>query len=135
MNIIDFESLIAAAREQEQPQRLLFVFLKASLPDDHKDEEKISFHSGQGGELEPVMCVDKTLDELGRFSDLVTESEAMAQDWQIVLVASLAGRAGVVPESKDADQPLNMMVETVKKGGDLSKYMAFGRDGIPVQFG
>lgn len=123
-----------AARQQPEPQRLLFVFLKASLPDDHKDEEKNSFISGQGGALQPVMCVDKTLEELGSFSDLAKESESVAQDWQIVLVASLSGRNGVVPDSAEAEKPLKMMMETVQQGGDLSKFMAFDSRGEPVQF-
>ncbi len=81
------------------------------------------------------MCVDKTLEELGSFSDLVEESRQMQQDWQIVLVAGLSGRDGVVPDSSEAEQPLNRMVQTVENGGDLSKYMAFDREGMPVHFG
>jgi hypothetical protein len=135
INITDYESLLLAAKNQSEPQRLLFVFLKASLPKDHKNEEAVRFHSGQGGQLQPIMCVDRTLSELGVFSDLVAESERMEQDWQIVLVACLSGRNGVVPSSDDATQPLTMMLQTVENGGDLSKYMAFNRDGTPVQFG
>jgi hypothetical protein len=134
INITDYESLLLAAKNQSEPQRLLFVFLKASLPKDHKNEEAVRFHSGQGGQLQPIMCVDRTLSELGVFSDLVAESERMEQDWQIVLVACLSGRNGVVPSSDDATQPLTMMLQTVENGGDLSKYMAFNRDGTPVQF-
>ncbi len=81
------------------------------------------------------MCVDKTLEELGSFSDLVEESRQMQQDWQIVLVAGLSGRNGSAPDSSEAEQPLNNMVQTVENGGDLSKYMAFDREGKPVNFG
>jgi hypothetical protein len=81
------------------------------------------------------MCVDKTLDALGVFPDLVGESERMEQDWQIVLVACLSGRNGAMPSSEDATQPLNMMLQAVEKGSDLSSYMTFDRDGTPVQFG
>ncbi|MCX4027482.1 ribonucleotide reductase subunit alpha [Spartinivicinus marinus] len=123
------------ARKQAEPQRLLFVFLKTFLPKDHKDDEANRFHSGQGGALQPIMCVDKTLDELGSFSDLVTESERMEQDWQIVLVASLSGRGGMAPSSDEAEQPLKMMVQTVETGGKLSNFMAFDRNGYPIQFG
>ena len=123
------------AKQQPDPQRLLFVFLKASLPEDHKAEEASRFHSGQGGILEAIMCVDKTLDELDSFSELVEESKQMEQDWQIVLVAGLAGINGVLPTSEEAEKPLKVMVETVQQGGDLTKYMAFDREGTPVQFG
>jgi len=104
------------------------------LPKDHKAEEKSSFQAGQGGALEAVMCVDKTLEELGSFADLVKESETMEQDWQIVLVASLSGRNGVVPDSKEAETALKKMMDTVQLGGNLSKFMAFERNGQPVRF-
>lgn len=81
------------------------------------------------------MCVDKTLEELGSFSDLAKESVKMEQDWQIVLVAGLSGRNGVVPDSAEAERSLKMMVKTVQNGGDLSKFMAFDRAGEPVRFG
>lgn len=135
INITNYESLLFFAKQQPEPQRLLFVFLRASLPDDHGEEDKSRFHSGQGGALQPIMCVDKTLDELSTFSNLVAEAERIEKDWQIVLVAGLAGRSGVVPSSDDADEPLKMMLHTVETGGDLSKYMAFDREGVPVQFG
>ena len=43
------------------------------------------------------MCVDKSLEELDSFSDLVNESEKMEQEWQIVLVAGLSGANGIAP--------------------------------------
>ena len=135
INITNYESLLLAAKQQAEPQRLLFVFLRTSLPENCKNEEASRFYSGQGGELEPVMCVDKTLDELGSFLELVEESNQMEQDWQLVLVAGLSGRNGLVPDSSEADQPLKVMVQTVEMGGDLSKYAAFDRKGTSVRFG
>jgi hypothetical protein len=135
MNITNFESLIAAARQQAEPQRLLFVFLAASSPKDHGVEAINRFHAGQGGELQAIMCVDKTLEELGSFTDLVEESKKMEKDWKLVLVAALSGKNGVAPSSAETEQPLKMMVQTVESGGDLSQFMAFDKDGTPVQFG
>jgi hypothetical protein len=135
INITNYESLLSVASQQPEPQRLLFVFLRASLPDDQGEEAVNRFHSGQGGALQPIMCVDKTLSELSTFSALVTESERVEKDWQIVLVAGLAGRNGVAPSSDDTEEPLKMMLHAVENGGDLSKYMAFDREGAPVQFG
>ncbi|MBV1951724.1 MAG: hypothetical protein KUG64_05970 [Cycloclasticus sp.] len=134
MNITGYESLLAAARQQTEPQQLLFVFLQASLPEDSVDEEKDRFNAGQGGALDPVMCVDKALDELGSFSDLVEESVKMGQDWQIVLVAGLSGENGVAPDPSKVESSLKMMVDSVQNGGDLSRFMSFDRDGEPVQF-
>jgi hypothetical protein len=80
------------------------------------------------------MCVDKTLEELGTFSDLVSEAGNMKQAWHIVLVACLSGRDGIMPSSDDATQPLQIMQTTVENGGDLSNYIAFDRDGTPIHF-
>lgn len=135
INITSYESLLSAANQQSEPQRLLFVFLRASLPDDHGEEDASRFHSGQGGALQPIMCVDKTLGELSTFSALVAEAERIEKDWQIILVAGLAGKNGVAPSSDDAEEPIKMMLHAVENGGDLSKYMAFDREGVPVQFG
>jgi len=134
INITNYESLLSAAKQQVEPQRLLFVFLKTSLPKDHGAEEASRFYSGEGGELEAVMCVDKTLDELRRFSDLVEESKKMEQDWHIVLVAGLSGRNGVLPNPVEAEQALKAMVQLVQTGGDLSRYIAFDRTGTPIHF-
>jgi hypothetical protein len=81
------------------------------------------------------MCVDKTLGELSTFSNLTAEAERVDKDWQIVIVAGLAGRNGIVPSSDDAEEPIKMMLHTIETGGDLSKYMAFDREGEPVKFG
>ncbi|MFZ1891856.1 MAG: ribonucleotide reductase subunit alpha [Formosimonas sp.] len=135
IEITDFESLLLAAKNQAEPQRLLFVFLKVSLPNDHNSEEAARFHARQGGQLQPIMCVDKTVGELGSFADLVAESKHMEKDWQIVLVASLSGKNGVPPSSADATQPLTKMVKEVESGAKLSNYMAFDKTGAPVQFG
>ena len=123
-----------AAKRQPEPQRFLFVFLKASLPKDYDAADEARFNQGQGGALQPLMCVDKAVDELTTFADLVEESEQMNDDWQIVLIAAMSGRAGVMPNSDEAKQPLEMMVQAVEQGGDLSRFMAFGRSGDPIQF-
>ncbi len=135
IDITDFESLLTVAGQQDEPQRLLFVFLQASLPPDSNVEQIDWFEAGEGGGLDPVMCVDKALDELSGFPELVTESERMGQDWHIVLVASLAGQNGIAPSPGQAEESLKMMVQTVQNGGDLSGFVAFKKNGDPVQFG
>ncbi|TXK94920.1 ribonucleotide reductase subunit alpha [Methylococcaceae bacterium HT1] len=134
IEITDYQSLLAVGRQQQDPQRFLFVFLQVSLPTDHDDADKQKFHSGQGGELQAIMCIDKDLAELTNFADLVTESEQMEQDWSMVLIACLSGNNGTVPGPDDAEQPLKMMVQTVQSGGDLSKYLAFDKQGDLLHF-
>lgn len=134
IEIIDYKTLLAVGRQQTEPQRFLFVFLHASLPDDSSDTHKQSFHSGQGGELKALMCVDKDLDELTDFSDLVTESKQMEQDWSMVLIACLSGHNGIPPSSSEAEEPLKMMVQAVQNGANLSKYLAFDKQGLLLNF-
>jgi len=134
IEITDYKSLLAVGKQQNDPQRFLFVFLQAFLPDDHNDTDKQRFHSGQGGELKAMMCVDKDLAELTDFADLVAESKQMEQDWSMVLIACLSGINGMTPSSEEAEQPLKTMVQTVQNGGDLSKYLAFDKQGDLLNF-
>ena len=124
---------MAVAAKQTEPQRLLFVFTRSELPEDSNVAEQQSFNAGQGGNLIPVVCVDKTLDECGDFAELVDESKNTGQDWQIVFVAALFGKMGVLPSNIDAEQPLARMIESIQQGL-IANYLAFDRDGNLVQF-
>ncbi len=132
--ITDYKSLVAVGKQQKEPQRFLFVFLQASLPDDHNDDDLQRFQSGHGGELKAIMCVDKDLAELTDFAGLVKESEQMEQDWSMVLVACLSGMNRIPPTAEEAEQSLKTMVQTVQNGGDLSKYLAFDKQGVLLHF-
>ena len=131
MNISSFDDLLSAARAQPEPQRLLFVFAQAVLPDDSTPEQRARFAAGEGGALAPLMAVDKTPDELGTFAALVEESRQFGHDWAVVFVASLPGRAGRAPTSKEADPSLNRMIESIK-AGSIGSYLPFNRRGEPV---
>ena len=131
MNISNFDDLLRAARTQPEPQRLLFVFARAVLPDDSTPEQRARFEAGEGGALAPLMAVDKTPDDLDTFAALVEESRQFGSDWAVVFVASLPGRAGRPPTSKEADQPLQRMIESIK-AGSIGSYLPFDRRGEPV---
>jgi hypothetical protein len=133
LSISTFDDLVRAARHQPEPQRLLFVFAGVELPDDSTPEQARRFAAGAGGVLVPLMCVDKTPDELTTFSTLVEESRLVGPDWAIVFVAGLAGRGGRAPTSKEAEGPLQSMVESIKAGAHQS-FIPFGTDGRPVRF-
>lgn len=79
------------------------------------------------------MYVDKTLAELSSFSALVAESQQMGQNWQIVFVAALSGRNGVLPSSTEAQATLEMMAKSVQMGA-ISNFLAYDRDGNSVKF-
>ena len=133
MNISNFDDLLRAAREQPEPQRLLFVFANAVLPDDSTPDQRARFEAGEGGALAPLMAVDKTPEEIATFAALVEESRQIGTDWAVVFVASLPGRAGRPPTSKEADQPLQRMIESIKDGS-FGSFVPFNRLGDPVRF-
>jgi len=134
MNISSFDDLLRAAREQPEPQRLLFVFADAALPDDSTPEQRAHFQAGDGGALVPLMSVDKNPEELGTFAALVEESRQFGCDWAIVFVAGLSGRDGRAPTSLEAEQSLQHMIEAIKTGA-FGAFMPFDRLGQPILFG
>ena len=129
MNISSYSDLLQAARSQAQPQRLLFAFARAELPDDAGTAEQERYAASEGGALAPVMCVDKLASELGSFDDLVQESRHTGQHWDIVFVTSMAGRGA----ANEAEAPLNMMLESIRNG-QVGGFLAFNRDGDLLRF-
>lgn len=133
MSISSFDDLLRSAREQRQPQRLLFVFTAAGMPDDATAEQRARFQAGQGGTLTPLMCVDKAPDELTSFDALLQESRRFDQAWDIVFVAALAGADDLGPTPSQAEAPLQRMVESIKSGR-IAGFIPFDVDGQPVHF-
>ena len=133
MTISTFDDLLRSARNQSEPQRLLFVFATADLPDDATPEQRARFEVGQGGTLTPLMCVDKTPDELATFDALVAESREFERPWDIVFVAALSGSAGRGPTSAQAEAPLQRMGESIKSGS-IGGFIPFDGRGESVQF-
>lgn len=132
MTISSFDDLLAAARQQSEPQRLLFVFASAELPEGSTPEQAARFRAGQGGALTPLMCVDKTPDEIASFAALAEESRQFGHDWALVFVSSLSGRAGRAPSSQEADAPLQRMVAAIK-AGSVGQFIPFDPQGEPMQ--
>lgn len=129
----DFEQLLQAAAAQPEPQRLLFVFATAELPDDATPAQRLRFEAGEGGTLTPVSCVDKGLDELTDFDALATESRAAGFAWQMVFAAGLSGRHGQSPGSDQVEQALQAMVERVRDGR-LDSFLTLGLSGEALHF-
>ncbi|SFZ73443.1 ribonucleotide reductase subunit alpha [Chitinimonas taiwanensis] len=128
MQLASFADLLQAAQQQDQPQRLLFVFAAAELPSDATPAQRARFEAGQGGALVPRMCVDKLPAELADFASLAAEAAQMGQHWQLMFAASLSGRAGQPPSSAEAEPHLNRMIEAIQQG-HLQSFLAFDRQG------
>ncbi len=129
--ISSYSDLIQASHSQQEPQRLLFVFCRAELPDDASEAEKVAFANGEGGALTPVVCVDKTPEEVSDFAALVEESGQTGQAWDVVFVAAMSGRGGTTPSSDEAQQPMTMMVESLRLG-HVGNYLPLDREGQAV---
>ena len=134
MTIANFDDLLRSASQQTEPQRLLFVFTAAELPDDATPEQRARFQVGEGGTLTPLMCVDKSPDELPSFEALLEESRRAGPGWDIVFVAALSGSAGRSPTSTEAEATLQRMVESIKSGR-IGSFIPFDIHGQPVSFG
>jgi len=128
-----FEQLLRAAAEQPEPQRLLFVFATAELPERPTDEQRQRFLAGQGGALAPVMCVDKAPSELAGFESLLIESRRAGPPWQVVLAAGLSGFGRQPPTPAQIEGALEKMVNAVRLGS-LGQFAAYDPSGQPLQF-
>ena len=134
MEITCFDDLLSAARAQIEPQRLLFVFVQAELPEAPTPEQRAGFARGQGGALVPRLCVDKAPDELDTFDALAQEAVQFGQPWTLVFAAALGGTLSRAPTSADAEAPLQAMVEAIR-AGQIGNFIPFNRQGEPVQLG
>lgn len=132
MNISHFNDLLEAARQQTDAQRLLMVFAGAELSDDATPEQKADFEAGHGGELSPLMCADKTPNEIGSFEKLVTEAAQFGHNWVVVFVAGMSGIGPRAPSSEDAQAHLQGMVDAIKVG-QIDRFIAFNLDGDAIQ--
>lgn len=131
--ISHFQELLRTAEAQAEPQRLLFVFAVAELPDDATPLQKAGFLSGGGGTLTPLMCVDKAPADLADFQNLVEESRRAGPPWQVVFAASLSGGAGAPPNDAQIEAALQSMVDAVQAGA-ADRFLVFGPTGDPIIF-
>ncbi len=133
MMMNDFQQLLHAAAEQAEPQRLLFVFVRADLPESPTADQRDRHDRREGGTLSPVLCVDKLPAEVPSFQALAAESTTTGINWDLVFVAAMDGRAGFAPNSDEAARPLQLMVNAIHDG-QIGRFAAFDRAGEPIQF-
>ncbi len=121
----NFAELLKMTREQQDAQRLLFLFAStdisrqstpqgASSPDNH-------------GTVEPRMCVDKLPADLESWPALLTEADSVNKDWDLVFICGLSGEGEKAPSEEEAEPYLNKMTNDIKSGQDLSRYLVLDR--------
>lgn len=131
IQIDSFDDLLVLARQQYEPQQLLFVFTQRELPEGYTAEMKRRFDAGDGGHLAPIVCVNKKVTDLTGFDELSREAREMVQQWDVVFVAILPGMNNQWPTEEETDKALEQMVENVRQG-KISDYLAFGIAGDPL---
>ncbi len=122
-----FKELLQMTGEQEQPQRLLFLFAQ---PEGHNPKKSKKHMKGQ---INPVMCVDKLPEELTTFTALINEADSITKDWQFVFIAGLSGHDGKAPSADDAEPYLNKMSNDLADGQDLGRYVILDRSETPIE--
>lgn len=132
MPLENFDDLLAEARRQPEPQRLLLVFASAELPPDASTAEREAFARGEGGALAPSVCVDKSPEDIASFAALAEEARTVGVRWDLLFVAAMSGRGGHPPNSDEAVQPLRMMVEQIKSGR-IARFLSVDAQGRLVQ--
>lgn len=132
MLLHSFADLLLAARAEPEPQRLLLVFTTRELPHEAAPAHRASFERGEGGALAPVVCVDKTPEEIADFAALRDEAAHTGKDWDILFVGALAGHNGKLPNEERTDQALRGMVQQIRSGR-ISSYLTVDRNGELVQ--
>ena len=123
--ITNFAELIETAKNQPEPQRLLFLFAKA--------HEETMPNGEIGGTISATMCVDKLPEELSSFETFVAEADSISKEWDFIFIAGLPGIDGEAPTSEEADKHLNQMTNNIMSGQGINQYMVFDRNDHPVE--
>lgn len=118
----DFDDLIAEGLRAGVPQRLLLVLLNAEIENGDGPEES-------SGTLTPVMVNDVELAAEVTLEALLEEADSVGQPWNMVMVSTLAGEGGAMPDSDEAKPHLEKMAGDVLQGRDLAGYAIFDREG------
>jgi len=132
MQISDFSDLLHAAKQQELPQRLYFVFAAIELPEDASPAQRVRHAAGGGGALVPVMAVDKSPDGLPDFETLVEEARHAGTPWDMVFVTTQALPNQQIPDAAEVEQTLTELIENIRMG-QIDHFLTFDHSGRLVQ--
>ena len=111
-----FQELLAMARYQAEPVKLLMLFTKSSIETASKEVNK--------GYIQPVMCVDKLPEELSDFASLSKEADVINQDWDLIFITSISANV----DSSIIDQSMKSIVTDVQTGKNTSMYVVLDRE-------
>lgn len=117
-----FENLVTQAKSSNEPQRILFLFAKATNMFDPKET------SYKSGTIDAVMCVDKSPNELSTFKALAGEADQQTKNWNFVFTSSIVGVNNQEPTDNEIDEALKRMSNMFANGDDLSQFIVWDRE-------
>lgn len=126
-----FDDLIAMARAEPNPCRLLTVLVKADAAfrrrvnggDEAVDE----------GVLQPLMARDWAVTaDLDLAQIVATADEATNSEWRFLMTAIMPGSHGTAPTPDECEPHLERMARALTIGANLDAFVFFDRDGSPV---
>jgi len=125
--MLSWNELVAMAEQQEEPQRLLFVFSKFEVREGEDPNDGAADFS-----VEPVMYNDKPVDDISSFEELVKETQEAEFHWDVVFVAGLGGSNGELPSPETAEDHLQKMIRAIYQG-QIQHFAAYNQSGEKVE--
>lgn len=122
--LVDFDRFLKVAKEKPFPQKLLLVFAEKEFRDDGKNTHD-EFARTADFSVNPVMYVDKSLDEITDFDHLQKDSLSNGQPWDLVFVAAV-DISKITAEI--IDQRLQFMVKLIQQG-ESERFLIFNVEG------
>lgn len=125
-----FDDLLAMARAEPDPCRLLTVLVKAETAYRRRADENEAMMDE--GLLQPVMVRDWAVTDDLCLADIVTGADSVTSDWRFLMTAILPGSRGTAPTPAECEPHLERMATALTIGADLGAFVFFDREGGPV---
>lgn len=112
----DFERFLDFARQKGSAQCLCAVVCEAEILED-----------AGGISLMPVTCIDKALEHITNYQDVINAGGLIGQDWEVMCITMLEGESGNVPTAIETNKRLDIMLEFIRQG-KANKLVIFDRN-------
>lgn len=128
--IESFDELIALARAEPDPARLLTVLVKAEVA--YRRQRDTAEPMVDEGCLVPVMVRDWPVTTSLSLAEITKTADAVESSWQFLMTAVMPGRSGQPPSSAACEPHLERMARALMIGEGLQDFIFFDRTGEPV---
>ena len=112
----DFERFLSFARKKEGVHCLCAVVCEAQILE---DEDGIS--------LMPVTCIDKPLQNINSYQDVINAGGLIGHDWEMMCITMLEGENGHIATAIETNKRLDVMLEFIRQG-KANKMLIFDRN-------